>query len=461
MGEKKLGRQVRESLRRAVGEKAYFDSEAERFLYSYDTSSRKVLPDAVVRAENAGQIAALMAVATRHGIPVTPRGGGSGTTGGSVPVDGGVVLVMSGMNRILSVDMDNLVARAEPGVITGDFHRAVEAKGLFYPPDPASAAFCTLGGNLAECAGGPRAVKYGVTRDYVLGLEAVLPTGEHIRTGVQTAKGVVGYDLTRLIVGSEGTLAVITAMTLKLLPLPESVKTLTVVFDHMARAAETVSEIIRQGLIPRTIEYMDQAAIACAETRMPGELPVDAGAMLIIEVDGKKAEALAMAEDVALLCHRMGAREVKVAATAEEAARLWAARKAISPALFRYGPHKINEDIVVPRSKIPDVVEKIRELKEKTRLMMVSFGHAGDGNIHFNIMLDKKDASALRRARWAVGELFRFTLAMGGTLSGEHGVGLSKQAYFDMEIGPEEKALMLRLKKAFDPAGILNPHKIF
>jgi glycolate oxidase len=365
------------------------------------------------------------------------------------------------MNRILSVDTDNLVARVEPGVVTADFHAAVEQRGLFYPPDPASSAFCTLGGNLAECAGGPRAVKYGVTRDYVLGLEAVLPTGEIIHTGVQTAKGVVGYDLTRLIVGSEGTLAVITAMTLRLLPLPESVRTLTVVFDTMDRAAATVSEIIRRGLIPRTIEYMDQAAIRCAETRMPGELPVDAGAMLIIEVDGRAAETTAMAEDVAALCRGMGAREVRVAASPEEAKRLWAARKAISPALFRYGPHKINEDIVVPRSRIPDVVEKIRELREKTRLMMVSFGHAGDGNIHFNIMLDKNDPSALRRANWAVEALFRYTLEIGGTLSGEHGVGLSKQPYIDMEIGPDEKALMLRLKKAFDPAGILNPHKIF
>jgi len=459
--QKKLGWRMRDVLQRAVGAEAFSDAEADRLLYSYDAASGRALPDAVVRARDVAQISALMQAATRHGIPVTPRGGGSGMTGGAIPVAGGVVLVMAGMNRILSVDTDNLVARVEPGVVTADFHAAVEQRGLFYPPDPASSAFCTLGGNLAECAGGPRAVKYGVTRDYVLGLEAVLPTGEIIHTGVQTAKGVVGYDLTRLIVGSEGTLAVITAMTLRLLPLPESVRTLTVVFDTMDRAAATVSEIIRRGLIPRTIEYMDQAAIRCAETRMPGELPVDAGAMLIIEVDGRAAETTAMAEDVAALCRGMGAREVRVAASPEEAKRLWAARKAISPALFRYGPHKINEDIVVPRSRIPDVVEKIRELREKTRLMMVSFGHAGDGNIHFNIMLDKNDPSALRRANWAVEALFRYTLEIGGTLSGEHGVGLSKQPYIDMEIGPDEKALMLRLKKAFDPAGILNPHKIF
>lgn len=448
-------------VRHAVGRNFFSVAEADRLLYSYDATGRKMLPDAVVWAQSAEQVASLFKVATEFGLPVTPRGGGSGMTGGSIPVSRGIVLVMSGMNRILEIDTDNLIARAEPGVVTADFHRAVEALGLFYPPDPASSAFCTLGGNLAECAGGPRAVKYGVTRDYVLGLEAVLPTGERIRTGVQTMKGVVGYDLTRLIVGSEGTLAVITAMTLRLLPLPESIRTLAVVFDDMYRAAGTVAEIIRKGLIPRTIEYLDHAAIVCAEARIPGELPLDAGAMLLIEVDGRERETLSMAEDVAALCRKMGAREVRLASTKEEADALWAARKAVSPALFRYGPHKINEDIVVPRSKIPDVVAKIEELKEKTGLMMVSFGHAGDGNIHFNIMLDKTDAKALRRAEWAVEELFRHVLSLGGTLSGEHGVGISKQPYLDMEVGPVEKALMLRLKSAFDPAGILNPGKIF
>lgn len=444
----------------AVGKKFFSRDEADRFLYSYDATAGKSLPDAVVRAHSPEQIAALLRLATELRIPVTPRGGGSGMTGGAIPVSGGIVLVMSEMNRILDIDTDNLVARAEPGVVTADFHRAVEVLGLFYPPDPASSAFCTLGGNLAECAGGPRAVKYGVTRDYVLGLEAVLPTGEIIRTGVQTMKGVVGYDLTRLIVGSEGTLAVITAMTLRLLPLPESIRTLSVIFDDIHQAAETVSEIIRKGLVPRTIEYLDQAAILCAEKQIPGQLPLDAGAMLLIEVDGRKPETLVMAEEIAVLCRQMGGK-VRIAATKEEAAGLWAARKAVSPALFMYGPHKINEDIVVPRSKIPAVVEKIEELKEKTGLMMVSFGHAGDGNIHFNIMLDKSDAKALRRAEWAVKELFSHVLFLGGTLSGEHGVGTSKQPYFDMEIGPAEKALMLRLKKAFDPAGILNPGKIF
>ncbi|MDL2286866.1 FAD-binding protein [Desulfococcaceae bacterium OttesenSCG-928-F15] len=452
---------IEKRIRHAVGGDFFSKNEADRLLYSYDATAGKVLPDALVRAHSPEQIAALMKLATEFGIPVTPRGGGSGMTGGSIPVHGGIVLVMSGMNRILEVDTDNLIARVEPGVVTADFHKAVEALGLFYPPDPASSAFCTLGGNLAECAGGPRAVKYGVTRDYVLGLEAVLPTGEMIRTGVQTMKGVVGYDLTRLIVGSEGTLAVITSMTLRLLPLPESIRTMAVIFDDMRKAAATVSEIIRRGFIPRTIEYLDHAAIVCAETQIPGQLPLDAGAMLLIEVDGREAETLSMAEAVASLCREMGAREVKLAATKEEAASLWAARKAVSPALFRYGPHKINEDIVVPRSKIPDVVDKIEELKEKTGLMMVSFGHAGDGNIHFNIMLDKKDAKALMRAEWAVQELFRYILLLGGTLSGEHGIGTSKQPYFDMEIGPVEKALMLRLKKAFDPAGILNPGKIF
>lgn len=446
-------------LQAAAGKEQVSFRKEDRYLYAYDATGTAVMPDAVVFASDTAQISRVLAFATKRRIPVVPRGGGSGTTGGSVPVSGGIVLVMTGMQTILEMDTHNLIARVQPGVITGEFHRACEAMGLFYPPDPASSAFCTIGGNLGECAGGPRAVKYGVTRDYVLGLEAVLPTGEVIRTGVRTAKGVVGYDLTRLIVGSEGTLAVITEATLKLLPLPEAVSTMTAVFDAMDDAARTVSEIIRQGIVPRTIEYLDQAAIHCAASRVP--LPTDAEALLILEVDGRASEVGHMAASVADLCKKMGARTITVAKTPEETAALWAARKALSPALFQYGPNKINEDIVVPRARIPEAVAKIRELKEKTGLTMVSFGHAGDGNIHFNIMLDKRDSVALEKAEWAVKELFSFTLAIGGTLSGEHGVGTSKKPYFSMEVGAAETALMARLKTAFDPAGILNPGKMF
>jgi glycolate oxidase len=345
-------------------------------------------------------------------------------------------------------------------VVTGEFQKAVEAEGLFYPPDPSSADFSTLGGNAAECAGGPKAVKYGVTRDYVLGLEVVLPTGEIIATGGQTAKGVVGYDLTRLIVGSEGTLGVITKLILRLLPLPSHVRTMTVIYDRMETAAETVSEIIRQGIVPRSIEYMDNAAIRCAEAYMKAGLPVDADAILIIEVDGTDEEVARTVQRVVAVCEKSGARDIKTAQTPGEAQVLWKARKSVSPALFQYGPDKINEDIVVPRSKIPDMVKKIRSLSQETGLTMVSFGHAGDGNIHVNIMLDKRDADQLKKAHQAVEDLFDYTLALGGTISGEHGVGITKSAYMTKEISAASLELMKRIKAAFDPGKILNPGKM-
>ena len=429
--------------------------------YAYDATARSYLPSAVLFPRDAGEISAILHLANSDRFNVIPRGSGTGMTGGSLPVEGGIVLVMGRLNRILEIDKDNLIAHAEPGVVTGHFHRAVESEGLFYPPDPSSSDFSTLGGNLAECAGGPRAVKYGVTRDYVLGLEAVLPTGEIIHSGVKTAKGVVGYDLTRLLIGSEGTLGIITSITLKLLPLPEAVSAMTAVFDHIETAAETVSEIIRRGIIPRTIEFMDNASIRCVERHLNMNLPVEAGALLLIEVDGKTEEVGTLIEQLRTLCVSQGANDTKIAGKKEEIAALWKARKAISPALFQYGPDKINEDIVVPRSKIPDMVRKIEALKEKTGLTMVSFGHAGDGNIHFNIMLDKRNRDELKKAEAAIDALFEYTLELGGTISGEHGVGITKAPYIAKEIGSVELNLMKKIKKIFDPNGILNPGKIF
>ena len=429
--------------------------------YAYDATARTYLPDAVLFPKDTKEISAIMHTANSDRFFVVPRGSGTGMTGGSLPVEGGIVMVMGRLNRILEIDKDNLIAHVEPGVITGRFHRAVEKENLFYPPDPSSADFSTLGGNLAECAGGPRAVKYGVTRDYVLGLEVVLPTGEIIHTGVTTAKGVVGYDLTRLIVGSEGTLGIITRITVKLLPLPEAVRTMMAVFDHMETAAETVSEIIRRGIVPRTIEFMDNASICCVDRYLNINLPVDAGALLLIEVDGKEKEVDMLIEELRTVCVSQGVKDTRIARQKEDIERLWKARKAISPALFQYAPDKINEDIVVPRSKIPDMVRKISALKEETGLTIVSFGHAGDGNIHFNIMLDKKNQEELKKAEAAVDALFEYTIELGGTISGEHGVGITKSAYIAKEIGPLELNLMKKIKKVFDPNGILNPGKIF
>jgi glycolate oxidase len=448
-------------LQNIVGDPYCSRKKEDLVCYAYDATARTYLPDAVLFPKDTKEISAILHVANSDRFFVIPRGSGTGMTGGSLPVEGGVVVVMGRLNRILEIDKDNLIAHVEPGVITGRFHRAVEKENLFYPPDPSSSDFSTLGGNLAECAGGPRAVKYGVTRDYVLGLEVVLPTGDIIHTGVTTAKGVVGYDLTRLIVGSEGTLGIITRITVKLLPLPETVRTMIAVFDHVETAAETVSEIIRRGIVPRTIEFMDNASIRCVERYLHMHLPVDAGALLLIEVDGKEKEVDALVEQLKTVCVSQGVKNTSIARNKEEIEKLWKARKAISPALFQYGPDKINEDIVVPRSKIPDMVRKIAALKEETGLTMVSFGHAGDGNIHFNIMLDKRNRDELKKAEAAIDALFEYTLELGGTISGEHGIGITKAPYIAKEIGALELTLMKKIKKVFDPNGILNPGKIF
>ena len=448
-------------LQNIVGKTNCTSKREDLTCYAYDATACTYLPDAVVFPKNAQEISAILKAANEDGFFVIPRGAGSGMTGGSLAVKGGVVLVMTRLNRILQIDKENLVAHVESGVVTGRFHKAVEKEGLFYPPDPSSSEFSTLGGNLAECAGGPRAVKYGVTRDYVLGLEAVLPTGATIRTGVQTAKGVVGYDLTRLLVGSEGTLGIITRMTLRLLPLPEVVRAMTAVFDKIDTAAQTVSKIIRSGIIPRAIEFMDNASIRCVENHLKIGLPVEAEALLLIEEDGKSDEVDLAIDKIKALCLSEGAKRVEIAKTKAEVQKLWRARKAISPALFQYGPDKINEDIVVPRSKMPDMVRKISALRAETGLTIVSFGHAGDGNIHFNIMLDKKDKAQLKKAQGAVEVLFDYTLHLGGTISGEHGVGITKAPYLAKEIGNVEMNLMKKIKTLFDPNEILNPGKIF
>lgn len=446
----------------AIVGKAYCTRAKEDLLcYAYDATAKTYLPDAVVFPQNTKEVSSILKLANRDDFFVIPRGSGSGMTGGGLAVKGGVIVVMTRFKHIYKIDKNNLVAHVEPGVLTGSFHKAVEKEGFFYPPDPASSDFCTLGGNIAECAGGPRAVKYGVTRDYVLGLEVVLPTGEIIHTGVQTAKGVVGYDLTRLLIGSEGTLGIITRLILRLLPLPQAVRTMTAVFDDIDIAAETVSKIIRNRIIPRTIEYMDNASIRCVENYVKTGLPVEAQALLILEVDGNPGEVNITIKKLKELCMLQGAKYVKTAETSQEAANLWKARKSISPALFMYGPDKINEDIVVPRDKIPAMVRKITQLRAETGLTMVSFGHAGDGNIHFNLMLDKKNKEELEKAKKVIEILFDYTLELGGTISGEHGVGITKAPYIKKEIGSVELALMKKIKKIFDPKGILNPGKIF
>lgn len=444
-----------------VGQENLLNQEEDRFCYGYDASKLKTCPGCVVFPADAEQVAQLLRLANRCQIPVFPRGAGSGMVGGAIPNRDGIVMVLRRLNRILEIDPDNMLARVEPGVVTAQFQETVLQYGLFYPPDPASIQFSTLGGNAATCAGGPRAVKYGVTRDYVLGLQVVLPTGTIIRTGTKTAKGVVGYDLTRLLVGSEGTLGVITEMTLRLIPAPEAVRTLTALFAHLENAGEAVSSITKHHIIPSTLELMDQSAIRVVENYTPLGLPTDAEALLLIEVDGRDRFLDEDIRKIAELCRQAGATEVKIASSQAERDQLWQARRAVSPALGQIKPGKINEDVTVPRTQIPALIRFIRSLAEKYALIIVCFGHAGDGNIHTNIMLDRTNRDELQRAERAVEELFRAVLELGGTLSGEHGIGITKSPFIEWEVGPEGLQTMWKIKQALDPLNILNPAKMF
>lgn len=430
------------------------------FCYSFDASSLEGLPSAVVKPISTEEVSRVTAFAFEYKIPLIPRGAGTGMTGGSVPLRDSIILSLEGMNRILDVDEKNLVVVVEPGVINAHLQRKLESMGLFYPPDPASMEFCTLGGNVAENAGGPRALKYGVTRDYVLGLEIVLPDGKVLTTGVKTHKGVVGYDLTRLIVGSEGTLAVITKIFLKVLPLPQEVITLLCIFSSIDSAAMAVPRITSSKIIPRTLEFMDHEAIKAVEDYKPIGLPDSAEALLLIEVDGSPQSVSVEAERIAGICTSLGA-EVRVAEDTYSSQRLWEARRAVSPALYRTSPSKINEDIVVLRSRIPEMISALKDIGNKYRIKIVNFGHAGDGNIHVNIMTDKNNPDEYQRAKDSVRDIFEATLRLGGTISGEHGIGLTKARYVGMELSPVSIGIMKAIKKVFDPRGIMNPWKIF
>lgn len=445
-------------LKKIVGSAHFYTSPEEMVAYSYDATQMESLPWAVAQPSTAREISEILILANRERFPVIPRGAGTGMSGGSVPIRGGLVLSLERMNRILEIDEENLIAVVEPGVVTGDLQREVEKRGMFYPPDPASHDFCTMGGNVAECAGGLRAVKYGVTRDYILGLEVVLPTGEIIRTGGRTLKSVAGYDLTRLIIGSEGTLGVVTLIIVKLLPLPESVRTLSASFDSIESAATAVSNIISNRILPRALEFMDRAALRAVENYLGEDISGGAAAMLIVEVDGPSASTEREIERVAGIMGRAGASRVNRAGSETERERLWKARRSLSPALYTIKPKKINEDVVVPRSRIPDILREIGEIAKRHDLLIVNFGHAGDGNIHTNIMIDKGDAP---RAEAAVKEIFEAVLRMNGSISGEHGIGLSKAAFLPMELGPDALTTMKRIKDALDPNNILNPGKIF
>jgi glycolate oxidase len=452
---------VLEKLSRIVGPDHITTREDALSQYGTDATKLTYLPDAVVFPGQIQEVSEILRLANAERFPVVPRGAGSGKSGGALPVHGGLVLAMERFNRLLHIDEINLVAKVESGVITARLQEEVEKVGLFYPPDPASIRISTLGGNVAECAGGLRAVKYGVTRDYVLGLTAVLPTGEIIKTGVETAKGVVGYDLTRLIVGSEGTLAVVVEITLRLLPKPACTRTMMVFFKDPSSTVTSVSEIIRSKIVPAALEFMDRACIDCVRDEIGLPIPPSAGALLLIEVDGDQALTRREAKKIQEICMVHGAVQFKAASGKKESESLWEARRNVSPAVYKLRPDKVSEDVVVPRNRMADLVSFLERLSVKHRLPIPAYGHAGDGNIHVNIMLDKGKPEEVDRAGEAVKELFQKVLEMKGTLSGEHGIGITKAPYLGMEVSRPALDLMARLKKAFDPNGILNPGKIF
>jgi glycolate oxidase len=443
------------------GAEYVFRQPEERFCYAYDATDLTAVPDLVVFPGRAEEIAEIVKLANEHRFPVVPRGAGTGRAGGSVPIQGGAVLVLTRMNRILEIDPDDLVAVVEPGVVTGRLKQAVEARGLYYPPDPGSADYCTIGGNAATGAGGAVAVQYGVTRDYVLGLTVVLPTGEIIDCGGRTMKGVVGYDLTRLFLGSEGTLGVIVKLLLRLVPKPASRQTLAAGFADLAAATRAVGLILKGGLTPTALEIMDRATLECVRQMLPFPVPAKVEALLLIALDGHPRDVADRAAKMARLCREGGARPLIRAKDAAEAERLWQARRAISPATFKVKPHKIAEDVAVPLSAIPHLVAGAQEISQRRGLPILCFGHAGDGNIHVNIMYDRAEAPQRQAAHQAVEDLFALVRSLHGTLSGEHGVGLAKAPYLGLELSPAAIALQQRLKRAFDPNNIMNPGKIF
>lgn len=447
--------------RRVLGSGNVFDDEADRVTYSYDAAVLEpVLPAVVLKPESDEALGKAVALCNENDVPITVRGAGTNLSGGTIPNAEGAVILTHALNKILEINEADLYAVVQPGVITADFARAVEAKGLFYPPDPGSQAVSTLGGNVAENAGGLRGLRYGVTRDYVMGLEFFDVNGELVKAGARTVKCVTGYNLGGLLVGSEGTLGVFDKIILKLIPMPAAQKAMMAVFSDISKACETVAAIIANRIVPVTLELMDNFTIRAVEEYSHVGLPLDAAALLLIEVDGHPVQVVEDAEKVEKLCRELGALSVKVAQNSEERDKVWEARRAALSALSRIRPTTVLEDATVPRSKVPAMMDAIGEISRKFNLTIGTFGHAGDGNLHPTILTDRRDKEEWTRVEAGIDAIFDKALALGGTLSGEHGIGTAKSKYLANETGRATILYSRRIKAALDPKNILNPGKV-
>ena len=452
-----------QNLVKAVGKENVLYSPEDLAVYSYDGTFAEGRPEIIVLPETTEQVSQVVRLAAEARVPIVPRGMGSGLAAGSIPIPGGgIVVCLTRMNHVLEIDTQNATVSVEAGVITADLQKEVEKHGLFYPPDPSSIRHSTIGGNIACNAGGPRCLKYGVTGDYVLGLTVVLADGNILRTGGKPIKDVTGYDLNGLFTGSEGTLGLITEALLRLVAKPQFARTALADFISLEAASRTVNAILSAGIVPATLELMDQTAIACIEEAMHLGLPTDVEASLLIETDGGDLQAVQREIEACVkICQDSGARSVKMAQSEAERSSLWKARRSISPSLARKAPNKLGEDITVPRSAIPEVIQRLREISARYELPIVIFGHAGDGNLHPNILFDKRQPEQWAKVEQMVGEIFEASLALGGTLSGEHGVGALKRPYLEKALGPVSIEVQKQIKRALDPMNLLNPGKMF
>jgi glycolate oxidase len=451
-----------DALRDIVGKENLYHDKAHLRAYSYDATRTYYEPDAVVFPRHEEDVSRILVYCNHHRIAIIPRGAGSGFTGGALPVNGGIVLAMEKhMNRILEVDMENMLAVVQPGVINKELQRHVEKLGLFYPPDPASEEYSTLGGNVSENAGGMRAAKYGLTKDYVMALRAVLPNGDVIRAGKRTIKDVAGYNIAGILTASEGSLAVITEITLKLIPKPRYAKSYMGIFPDVEAAMNAVFKSLAGGANPVAMEFLDALVVKAVKEKLGIELPEEAGALLIGDVDGNVPEEVAFQLKVLEESFRAnGVQEFRVAEDPEERELLWKGRRGASPSITMYGSKKLNEDISVPRSLLPKALHEIYAIGKKYGLVVPCFGHAGDGNIHVNVMVDGSDEKQLEEGHKAIEEIFEMVVEMGGTLSGEHGIGTSKAPFMNIAFNEAELQLFRDIKKAFDPNNILNPGKM-